>query len=126
MRRLSPFLTSMLILVALLGHHIHNPGAASAAGSGAVVSEVAHTHEHTGVKALQVIDHATLDEIVPELCVVGEQAPPPVSGGQGQVALFPTEAHGASIMPALSFVPSWETPVTPPDVLRALLQVFLN
>jgi hypothetical protein len=116
----------MLILVALLGHHIHTPGAASAAGSGVVVSEVAHQHEHAGVKALQIVDHAALDEIVPELCVVGEQAPPPVSGGHGQVALLSTEPRSEDMLPAPSFVPSWDAPSVAPDVLRALLQVFLN
>lgn len=122
MRRLSPLLISMIILASLLAHHVHAP----VAEAGMPAEPVATGHVHQGLQELQVIDHGALDDIVPELCVVGEQAPPPMSGGHGQAALLSAESRGEAILPAQSVVPSWETPSVPPDVLRALLQVFLN
>ena len=122
MRRLSPLLISMIILASLLAHHMHAP----AAMAGMPAEPVAAAQVHHGVPELQVIDHGALDEVVPELCVVGEQLSPPMPGGQGQAALISAESHGEAILPVPSVIPSWETPSVPPDVLRALLQVFLN
>ena len=122
MRRLSPLLISMIILASLLAHHMHAP----AAMAGMPAQPVAAAQVHHGVPELQVIDHGMLDDIVPTLCVVGEQAPPPVPAGHGQAALLSAESRGEATLPAPSVVSSWETPSVPPDVLRALLQVFLN
>jgi hypothetical protein len=122
MRRLSPLLISMILLASLLAHHVHAPVAAA----GMPTEPVAATHVHDGMTELQVIDHGALDEIVPELCVVGEQVAPSLSGGDGQAALLSAEIRAEALLPAPPIVSSWEAPFLPPDVLRALLQVFLN
>jgi hypothetical protein len=121
-RRLSPFLISIIVLASLLAHHVHAP----VATAGVPAEQAAVEHVHHGAKQLQIVDHGMLDDIVPELCVVGEQAPPPISGGHGQVALITPQAHGEALLSELLVVPTWETPAIAPDVLRALLQVFLN
>ena len=122
-RRLSPLLISMIILASLLAHHVHAPVAEAGMPAEPVASE--HVY-HDGLQKLQVIDHGALDDIVPELCVVGEQVSAPVSGNHGQAALISAESRGEAILPSSSVIPVWETPSVPPDVLRALLQVFLN
>lgn len=121
-RRLSPLLISMIILASLLAHHVHAP----VAEAGMPAEPVASGHAHHALPELQVIDHGALDDIVPELCVVGEQAPPPMAGGHGHAVLLSAESRSEIVLPEPSFVPPWDAPSIAPDVLRAFLQVFLN
>jgi hypothetical protein len=121
-QRLSPLLTTMIILVSLLAHHIHAPVATAGVLAGTAIDE----HMHHGVQELQVIDHGMLDEIQPELCTIGDTVPPAPTGQQGQIPALAPDAGAAAFHREAPSATSWEAPVFPPDVLRAYLQVFLN
>ena len=122
MQRLSPLLISILVLASLLAHHAHGTEAkADAPAPAATAGHVQH-----GVQELQVIDHGALDDILPDLCTIGDPAPPSPSTTNGHAAALILVADADPILPAPSFPSIWEAPVYPPDVLRALLQVFLN
>jgi hypothetical protein len=121
-QRLSPLLTTMIILVSLLAHHIHAP----VATAGMLAETAGVDHMHHGVQELQVVDHGMLDDVVPELCTIGDTVPPAPAGHQGHVPALAPDAGAAAFPTEAPSATSWEAPVFPPDVLRAYLQVFLN
>lgn len=122
MHRFSPLLISMIVLASLLAHHVHGPVAMADAPAPAVTAG----HLHHGVQALQVIDHGALDDIVPELCTIGDPATPAFATLQGHVAVALASSGVPFVQLEPASAPIWETPVSPPDVLRAFLQVYLN
>lgn len=125
MRMRLPLLISVIVLALLLAHHMHAP-LATAATSAADPVAMAGDHAHHGVRELQVVDHGVLDDVLPELCTVGDPASPAPATTHGHVALA-SAASGASLVHfETASAPAWNAPVSPPDVLRALLQVFLN
>lgn len=128
MPRFSPLLAITLILVTLLGHHVH--GGASSVDTPTVSSLSATTsttdHAHSGVKGLQVVQHGSLEEIIPELCTIGGQASTSPSSGPGHIS-FVLHEHRAEMADAVpATAPTWDEPAFPADVARAFLQVFLN
>lgn len=128
MRRLTPLLVITFILVTLLGHHVH--GGASSVDtptiSGVSAASVTDDHAHAGVKELQVVQHGGLEEIIPELCTIGGQVSPSPASGPSHVP-FVLREHRTGIADAVpATAPAWDEPALPADVVRALLQVFLN
>lgn len=122
MQSRSPLLTTIIILVSLLAHHIHAP----VATAGVMAETAGVENRHHGVQELQVVDHGMLDDVVPELCTIGDTVPPAPAGHQGHVPALAPDTGAAAFSREAPSATNWEVPVVPPDVLRAWLQVFLN
>lgn len=117
-----PLLASVLILLGLLGHHLHQPADAARAEPPQAVAPLAGA-SHAG---LRIIDHGAVPDVDVEVCVPGGQVSHQAVTGSSTVAVLPAAVHGAAIHPDLDGMPAWLVPALPPDVLRAFLQVYLN
>jgi hypothetical protein len=126
--RHSPLLLTILLVVTVLGHSAHNAIASPQAGSsaGVGVSTAAIPHPHGPLKELRALQHGALADVSPEICTVNEQAAPVYASSVALIAMLPHDARVTALIPVTSAVPAHEAPAYPPDVRRALLQVFLN
>lgn len=116
----------MLILLGLVGHHLHNPVLPDHPAQTLTVAHVTDNAPGTAGSALRIIDHGAAHDIDVEVCVPGGQVPHMVTTGPGDIAVLPVAVQGDVVRPAPSDAPAWLVPALAPDVLRALLQVFLN
>ncbi len=126
MHKPMPLLAIVLILLGLLGHHLHHPVLPDPPTPAPVAVHVADSAPDAAGSALRIMDHGALVEIDVEVCVPGGQGPHMAATGPGDVAVPSPDVRGDIVYPALSVVPAWSVPALAPDVFRAFLQVFLN
>lgn len=119
-----PLLASVLILLGLLGHHLHHPMLPDYPAPAAV--QVTASAPGVAGSALRVVDHDALVDFEVEVCVPGGQVAHMAAAHPGDIGVLPPDVHRDVVDPAPSVVSAWLVPSLPPDVLRAFLQVFLN